>query len=365
MSTYLHEDVVVEILSRLSVKTLLRFRCVCKSWCALIRNPKFISKQFHFSNNANNKDARFMVPHQPNLQDNPILSLLCFRNEKEPSNDLASVSVSVSSLNLDVLFHYNQSSMVLGPCSGIYFHYCLSVNRIYPFILFNPATREIHTLPRCSIHSLSQANFGFGLDPKTNDYKVIRIAWMNTKSRVEIYNLSCNSWRELGAPVPSVAFVHFETLCIDEFIYWLAYEVEPSPKRVILSFDMSNEVFHTITLPVFDKTKNRSLAVLNESLALVVYDGLSKPENSYEIWVMNKYGGAASCWTKQFTSGPPIYGVGRSLGFAKNGALLLERNHPHLITDGRLVLYEIPWNGFSFATLVPVYEESLVELRPQ
>ncbi|KAF7145372.1 hypothetical protein RHSIM_Rhsim04G0195300 [Rhododendron simsii] len=34
-------DIILNILSRTPVKSLLRFRCVSKSWCALISDPKF------------------------------------------------------------------------------------------------------------------------------------------------------------------------------------------------------------------------------------------------------------------------------------------------------------------------------------
>ncbi|XP_021317842.1 F-box protein At5g65850 [Sorghum bicolor] len=41
----LPEDVVFEVLARLPAKTLCRFRCVCKGWCALIGNPAFVAAQ--------------------------------------------------------------------------------------------------------------------------------------------------------------------------------------------------------------------------------------------------------------------------------------------------------------------------------
>ncbi|XP_058217013.1 probable F-box protein At1g14315 [Rhododendron vialii] len=39
-------DITIEILSRLPVKSLLRFKSVCKTWYALIETPDFFSKQF-------------------------------------------------------------------------------------------------------------------------------------------------------------------------------------------------------------------------------------------------------------------------------------------------------------------------------
>ena len=47
----LPEDVIVDILARLPVKSLKRFRCVSLSWRSLIHSPQFISSHFSFSKN--------------------------------------------------------------------------------------------------------------------------------------------------------------------------------------------------------------------------------------------------------------------------------------------------------------------------
>ncbi|KAK7856848.1 putative f-box/kelch-repeat protein [Quercus suber] len=50
----LPEDVLMDIFSRLPVKTLLQFKSVCKSWYDIIKDPVFISKHVNRSNHGNN-----------------------------------------------------------------------------------------------------------------------------------------------------------------------------------------------------------------------------------------------------------------------------------------------------------------------
>ncbi|KAM7528085.1 hypothetical protein LguiB_031495 [Lonicera macranthoides] len=45
------EDLLIDILARLPVKSLLRFKCVSKYWYALIGSPDFISNHYHNCNN--------------------------------------------------------------------------------------------------------------------------------------------------------------------------------------------------------------------------------------------------------------------------------------------------------------------------
>ena len=60
MSQHLPEEVVYDILTRLTVKSIFRFRCVSKSWNSIFTNPIFITAHFNFnqakslSNNSHN-----------------------------------------------------------------------------------------------------------------------------------------------------------------------------------------------------------------------------------------------------------------------------------------------------------------------
>jgi len=57
MKKFLRElsvELVTEVLVRLPVKSLVRFRCVCKAWCSRITSPDFAS--LHLDRYQNHDD---------------------------------------------------------------------------------------------------------------------------------------------------------------------------------------------------------------------------------------------------------------------------------------------------------------------
>ncbi|RHN63682.1 putative F-box domain-containing protein [Medicago truncatula] len=47
---FLPEELIVEILLRLSVKSLLQYKCVCKTWKTLLSDPQFAKSHLLSSN---------------------------------------------------------------------------------------------------------------------------------------------------------------------------------------------------------------------------------------------------------------------------------------------------------------------------
>ncbi|XP_021297569.1 F-box protein CPR30-like isoform X2 [Herrania umbratica] len=363
----LPRELFLEILLRLPVESLMRCKCVCKFWYALIRNAKFI--ELHLKYNCNNNVCVLLKR-----------CLLTCLGEKENMLSLV-CSNGFSFVNLDVdlsLYKKEPCLQLLGHCDGVI---CLS-NYRDDIVLCNPATRESMVLPQsCLPCSPSIPNLipqtsalGFGYDAKSHHCKVVRIVsyWEEINesglphlSRVEVYSLGTGSWKEINVKVPAHVLYSpcFETYFNGSF-HW--YAVDDNRNEVILSFHMGNEEFQVIPMPSFlsmyDYSMCRSLLVWMGCISLIIYPGRGI-EKSFEICVMKEYGVRKS-WTKVLTIGP-LSRVEKPLVFWKNDEILMEG------TDGQAVSYnlrtqevkDLPIYGVpkSFATLV--YVNSLVSVK--
>uniref|UniRef100_A0A7N2R135 F-box domain-containing protein n=1 Tax=Quercus lobata TaxID=97700 RepID=A0A7N2R135_QUELO len=133
----LREDLAVEILSRLPVKSLRRFKSVRKSWHALIRNHSFIT-QHHKWATSDNQERGVLFTHEHQGQTRVYLLL---------SNDTLEMSRDIEMLSF---FPEKFDKLVIdGPCNGIFFLYGKSSECLYgeEILLWNPATRESKLLP--------------------------------------------------------------------------------------------------------------------------------------------------------------------------------------------------------------------------
>ncbi|KAJ4713973.1 F-box protein [Melia azedarach] len=251
--------------------------------------------------------------------------------------------------------------MILGPFDGIF---CLFES--YSFItLWNLATREYRVLPKCRATLrqntiVNSSNVGFGLDPISNDFKLVLILTLFDKKRsvlcdfshVVVYNLSTNSWRNLEGFDMNYDFLleTFDSTYLNGVCYWLTKQ--DFQFKVILSFDMSNEVFQEIQHPSsIPESADRTLGLHIDYLAVLVLD-----ENYFEIWIMKE-----KRWTKHLSVGPFIE-VEKPLAFWKKGSFLVESS------TGDLLLYdpitrEMRNLGLQNCWFAVLYKENLLTIK--
>ncbi|KAI7992135.1 F-box/kelch-repeat protein [Camellia lanceoleosa] len=370
----LPEDVVNEILSRLPVKSLLRFKCVCRYWYTLIKNPDFISKHF----NQENNNGRLLVHHYISDIDRYAIALF-------PDETLAGIPPLHE--NLDHLQIPDCMGDVVGPIDGIFL-----VHTRYSdgdrMALWNPAMREfrrLHVLEPIfppNFHAIRNV-VGFGLDPLTRDYKII---WIRNFYEVigdesgdelgddiyypyyvvAVYTLGKDSWRHfdlLTMPTRRSIYNSLCATCINGAYYWLCSVVNDANRYGILSFDMRLEEFRDRGA-ASTKHKWGSLSLYNGSIGLFFSQTDLTLECIIDIWVMEEEG----CWIKLVTV-KPIPEVSRPCGFWKEKELFFETWTSELVLFNHET-HEIRnlemYGCGSFSGLWAVcYKESLVSLFGQ
>ncbi|XP_016466440.1 putative F-box protein At3g10430 [Nicotiana tabacum] len=247
------EDLAMEILLRLPVESLLRFKCVCKNWYEIIKSRSFIREHMNWS--GKNKPPEILIYDHSAPDDSPPITLISISD------------AAVVHENPDYLQRFRGMTYFLGSVDGLFLLERVIDGSIFNISLamWNPATREVRPLPSPEFKlqpSFRQrgCNFGFGLDPTTDDYKVVwfRSFWDNIRNRrvpqayAAVYSCSRDSWRILQ-PENHDIFIYkycieaLGTAYLNGAYYWLLKGERC--KCSILSFDFGKEVFVEIGGP--------------------------------------------------------------------------------------------------------------------
>ncbi|XP_050222060.1 F-box/kelch-repeat protein At3g23880-like [Mercurialis annua] len=224
MSGYSPEEVLVQILSRLRVKSILKFSCVCKLWNCIIKTPHFISA---FSSNSHSH-----------------YFLLC------PAYYCSEYYLNFDNKDLDeyMSLHppFNRASYftVIGSSNGLV---CFGTFSYSEFIIWNPSIRKSLLIRESNfliVSFTSQKLCGFGFDSRTNDYKLLVARFLaDSISEVLLYSLNFTSWKK----ITNVACKCREDInwlidpsFVDGRFYW---PIIAETKNVVLVFDLRDEMF--------------------------------------------------------------------------------------------------------------------------
>ncbi|KAI8557006.1 hypothetical protein RHMOL_Rhmol05G0300300 [Rhododendron molle] len=284
-------EITIEILSRLPVKSLLRFKSVCKTWYDLIQTPHFISKNLLTHSTRN---------HTPLLETSFILV-----NENDEMSLIYNDGCNKGPIKLDFPFldiSYNRSTwgygwdscLLIGGISNVLV--CISLSIVgCPLFLCNPSTRQFREIPNFhwNYENGHRVSFGFGFHPSTNDYKLIQIVLYSSpirkyNIRADLYVMSTDIWTEIdfnklslflgemnewGEYDSLVIIAGSSATALNGVFYWPACVV-PTDQVVVMSFDMGNEVFRRIRTPeCLHKMGNLTdwkFTELDDKIALVV-----------------------------------------------------------------------------------------------
>ncbi|CAI9118810.1 OLC1v1020426C1 [Oldenlandia corymbosa var. corymbosa] len=285
----LPQELITDILLRLPVESIGRFRCVSKPWKSYLSNSKFIKSHLKFHNPE--KVILLAADHSPYI--------LTFTKQSR---------AQIGGFSRQIICPFLQDknwAKLEGSCHGL----ILLVTENRGKFLMNPVTSEVENLPvfDSSLDPLmSFCMHGFGYDEANDDYKVVTLSYYDTDNEyepdcaetfVDIYSLKSRIWKRLPCSpydhaVPSISPGIFVSGCL----HWLASSRRKGYPSVIAAFDLAKEEFEELPPPIGvdeDKFVFNELAVLGGCLALFI----DSYKGHIDVWVMKEYG-VRDSWTK-------------------------------------------------------------------
>ncbi|GJM85533.1 hypothetical protein PR202_ga01991 [Eleusine coracana subsp. coracana] len=292
----LPDEIVTEVLLRLPVKSLLRFRAVCRSWAATISSDAFCALHMAMPEDDG---------HHTSLAQTKLLAVA----PTAAYDATALYSCSPQGPRADLLFTLDDVKGdfvdgVAAPCRGL----TLLYDAVAPaYYVVNPSTRAFTRLPPCL--DVRHSSVGLAFDARAKEYKVMRLFTKQNDPDMtcEVYTLGAHSWRpavegvvpeKLSAAaqfaVLTAATENLPPVLANGSLHW---QIEHSlltrdPAGVaILTFSVTEETFGWVQSPPFG-TLGVHLVELGGCLCAVRDLRHASPDdgsNTLEIWKQQDY----------------------------------------------------------------------------
>ncbi|XP_025013334.2 F-box/kelch-repeat protein At3g06240 [Ricinus communis] len=325
----LFPDIIFDVLLRLPVKTLLRFRCISKSYCTLIDNPDFIKAHLDTSIQTKPRKKLILLRHQSN----GVAEFYAADHNGGLIDPIKLKSPIKSKSN---------GTRIVGSCNSL----VLLMQNTDKLLLWNPFTTQYKILPEpqrekatFTSQYLQYDVFGLGYDAASDDYKVVRIQkYRSKKDGVGIYSLRSNSWTRLhDFPCDNYEFDWTAMgKHVSGTLYWLCAKETYSVS--IVAFDILTEKFHALQIPAQYSRQYNKLHVVEGRLCLSSRRYADYHKTKLNLYVGEKHG-ARLTWSKM---GKIMYTrSGRDFSFLKPFSCL--KDGDKVLLD--IELKDIIWYG--------------------
>ncbi|KAG4399573.1 hypothetical protein AAZX31_08G254900 [Glycine max] len=383
-SPVLPQELIVEILSWLPVKPLMRFRCVSKAWYSLIFHPSFI--KLHLQRLPKNTHVLLTFDNYE--------CVTCFT----PCS-IRRLLENPSSTVIDGCHRFKYYNFVFGVCNGLVCLFDSSHKdgfEEYRIRIWNPATRIMsEDFPRLRLHSndckvvnyrraCEYTKFGFGYDDLSDTYKVVVILLYGKSQQreVRVRCLGDPCWRKI-LTCPAFPILK-QQLCgqfVDDTVNWLAlrrpgsdyqWETVAINELVIFSYDLKKETYGYVLMPdglSEVPVVEPCLGVLKGCLCL----SHDQRRTHFVVWLTREFGVERS-WTRLLNVSyehfrnhgcPPYYRFVTPLCMSENEDVLLLANDEgsefvfYNLRDNRIDRIQ-DFDSYKFSFLSHDYVPSLV-----
>jgi len=384
VSNHISEDLALSILSKLPLKSLKRFGCVCKSWVLLFENLYFLNmyrNYFISSNHFYYDDTYILLNSTTHLfsSETPQSTLYLLSGERFEN---------MVKVDWPPPFHEDDSLIYILSKTSVNETLCLAQDLSnYPKCVFwNPTTNEFRIIPSSPFEFQSRYmqplvySNDFCYDHVRDDYKVIRRLsffyiinideqWVEDSyvdPMWEIYSLRSNSWRKLNIEIPCCNSENSpnEKAHVDGMCHWLSLTDESNCHSVephMVSFDLYNEVFLTTPLlsGVVELYDSLHLTLLNGSIAFILQD----QENTFHVRILGELGVKES-WTKIFIV-DPLPCIERLIGMGIKGSIFFKKYDNELIWFdlSTRMIEEIGVKGCEYYCQIIIYKDGLLPIE--
>ena len=262
----LSPNILIDILSRLPIKSILDCRCVCKTWLHLISNRRFA--ELHLSRSS----VGILIKTIPSVNDSRKISLTLVEENGRAPFQLERLTFSPK-INLP-----SSKFGLVNSCNGLL---CLSGGeREDPIWVCNPILGEYVAVPSVSKGRNWGSFVGLGCCSLSHRYKVVQTFHPKVKLsgndylEAEIYYMDTGTWRSIGYAPCALVVSSFNSFTHSS-LHWVP--TTGNNAECIYSFNFKTEEFGSVPPPpCLDRTKREfsnslKVGVVEDSLFLCVF----------------------------------------------------------------------------------------------
>ncbi|KAF2542588.1 hypothetical protein F2Q68_00030677 [Brassica cretica] len=234
-------DVIVDIFSRLPLKSIAICRCVSKLWASVLRLPDFTEL---FLTKSCTRPQQLLHARVTNSE------LFLFSSSASPHPDEnSSPPPIVASRHMKLSFGGFGEISCGRPVYGLV---CVKHVRVLDgeketaLAICNPSTRQVLHLPKVETETRRlKLRSMFGYDPVDKQYKVLCMTSDGGHFQVLTLGSPNRSWRMLECCIPHYDYPLLKEICIDGVLYYKSIN-QSTQTYLIVCFDVRSEMFRPI-----------------------------------------------------------------------------------------------------------------------
>ncbi|KAG7593644.1 F-box-like domain superfamily [Arabidopsis thaliana x Arabidopsis arenosa] len=261
-------DLIVDIFSRVSSKSIGKCRCVSKLWRSMLLRPDFTELLL---TKSSTRPRLFFVLKRHNDW--------CFCSSPQPQNPYEKSLVVAADSHTK--FSKTDWQDLIGLTSGLIYISAMTIYRDEVRVICNPITGKYARLPKLMVKYTTTINI-FGFDPIDKQFKVLvmnNIVCNGTLINILTLESGKMRWRKICCPLTHE--VCCERICINGVLYYLGYKIDEE-SYVVACFDVRYEEFKFIDA----KCIGRETRLINYKGKLGGIDWVKGGNRELCMWVL-------------------------------------------------------------------------------